>query len=219
MHNITTLIFDLDGVLVDTSKYHYLAWKKLANELNIDLDEDFNEKLKGISRIRSLEIILETNNIKLDNASMKNLADRKNSFYLDYISTLNPKNILPGVIGFLETAKANNYKLAIGSSSKNSRLILNKLDLSKYFDAIVDGTMVTNTKPDPEVFVKGASLLDVNANCCVVFEDSQAGINAALTAGMYCIGIGSSNNLENANLIISNLSKMSLNILTELQSS
>lgn len=213
MHNIKAIIFDLDGVLVDTAKYHYLAWKRLAEELNIIFSLQDNERLKGVSRMQSLEIILELGNISLDTATKIELAEKKNIWYVDYISKLTPDDILPGVIGFLKSTKLDNIKIALGSASKNSMLILNKLNLTDYFDAIIDGTKVSKAKPDPEVFLKGAEELNVLPSECIVFEDAEAGVEAAINAGMYCIGIGSKNILKEANLVFSGFSDMTFDKL------
>jgi beta-phosphoglucomutase len=203
MNNIKAIIFDLDGVLVDTAKYHYLAWRKLAVELNIDFSEEDNERLKGVSRMKSLDIILEIGCITLDNVTKLDLAQKKNSWYVEYISKLTPDDILPGVIPFIKSIKNSNIKIALGSASKNSMLILNKLNLTNYFDAIIDGTKVSKAKPDPEVFLKGAEALKVLPCQCIVFEDAEAGVEAAINAGMHCIGIGSENILKKADLIFS----------------
>lgn len=203
MNNIKAIIFDLDGVLVDTAKYHYLAWKKLAEELNIDFSVEDNERLKGVSRMQSLDIILEIGSITLDNITKLELAQKKNSWYVEYITKLTPDDILPGVIPFIKSIKNSNIKMALGSASKNSMLILNKLYLTKYFDAIIDGTKVSKAKPDPEVFLKGAEALKVLPCQCIVFEDAEAGVEAAINAGMHCIGIGSENILKKADLVFS----------------
>jgi beta-phosphoglucomutase len=208
MQNIKAVIFDLDGVLVDTAKYHYLAWKRLAQELNIEFSLQDNERLKGVSRMQSLNIILEIGNITLDTDTKIELAQKKNIWYVEYISELTPKDILPGVIGFLESIKTDSIKVALGSASKNSMLILEKLNLTNYFDAIIDGTKVSKAKPDPEVFLKGAEALKVLPSECIVFEDATAGVEAAINAGMYCIGIGSENILKKAHLVISGFSDM-----------
>lgn len=214
MHNnIKAVIFDLDGVLVDTAKYHYLAWKRLAQELNIEFSIEDNERLKGVSRMQSLEIILEIGNTTLDPDKKHELAEKKNIWYVDYISKLTPEDILPGVIGFLESTKANGIKVALGSASKNSMLILNKLNLTDYFQAIIDGTKVSKAKPDPEVFLKGAEALNVSPHQCIVFEDAEAGVEAAINAGMFCIGIGSENILKKAHLVISGFSNMTFDKL------
>ncbi|MGK0466774.1 beta-phosphoglucomutase [Clostridium sp.] len=203
MNNIKAIIFDLDGVLVDTAKYHYLAWKKLADELNIDFSVEDNERLKGVSRMQSLDIILEIGCITLDNITKLDLAQKKNSWYVEYITKLTPDDILPGVIPFIKSIKNSNIKMALGSASKNSMLILNKLNLTNYFDAIIDGTKVSKTKPDPEAFLKGAEALKVLPCQCIVFEDAEAGVEAAINAGMHCIGIGSENILNKADLVFS----------------
>lgn len=213
MHNIKAVIFDLDGVLVDTAKYHYLAWKRLAEEMNIEFSLEDNERLKGVSRMQSLEIILDIGNITLDNDIKIELAEKKNIWYVEYISKLTPKDILPGVMVFLESTKANNLKIALGSASKNSMLILDKLNLTDYFDVIIDGTKVSKAKPDPEVFLKGAEALNVLPSQCIVFEDAEAGVEAAINAGMYCIGIGSKNILKKAHLVVSGFCDMTFNEL------
>jgi len=213
MDNIKAIIFDLDGVLVDTAKYHYLAWKRLAEELNIEFSIDDNERLKGVSRMKSLDIILEIGNITLDHNIKIELAEKKNIWYVEYISKLTPADILPGVIAFIESIKANGMKIALGSASKNSMLILNNLKLTDYFDAIIDGTKVSSAKPDPEVFLKGALALNIPPCQCIVFEDAQAGIDAAINAGMYCIGIGSKNILKKANLVFSGFSNIAFDTL------
>jgi len=213
MHNIKAIIFDLDGVLVDTAKYHYLAWKQLAEELNIKFSLQDNERLKGVSRMQSLEIILDLGNMTLDPATKINLAEKKNIWYVEYISKLTPDDILPGVISFLKSTKVDSIKLALGSASKNSMLILNKLNLTDYFDAIIDGTKVSKAKPDPEVFLKGAEALNVLPSECIVFEDAEAGVEAAINAGMYCIGIGSKNILKKAHLVFSGFSDITFDKL------
>lgn len=213
MHNIKAVIFDLDGVLVDTAKYHYLAWKRLAEELSIEFSLEDNERLKGVSRMQSLEIILELGNTTLDYNTKIELAEKKNIWYVEYISKLTPEDILPGVIGFLESTKAKGIKIALGSASKNSMLILDSLNLTNYFDAIIDGTKVSKAKPNPEVFLKGAEALKVSPNQCIVFEDAESGVEAAINAGMYCIGIGSKNILKKAHLVLSGFSDMTFDKL------
>ena len=213
MHNIKGFIFDLDGVLVDTAKYHYLSWRRLAEDLNIDFTLRDNERLKGVSRMQSLEIILEIGNITLTDATKFELAQKKNKWYVEYISKLTPEDILPGVIGFLESVRDNGIKVALGSASKNSMLILDKLNLTNYFDAIIDGTKVSKAKPNPEVFLKGAEALNLLPNQCIVFEDAEAGVQAAINAGMYCIGIGSKDVLKKANLVLSGFYNMTFDKL------
>jgi len=199
---ITTCIFDLDGVIVDTAKFHYSAWKELANKLGFDFSEQDNERLKGVSRIRSLEILLEIGGLKLNEEEKNNLATEKNNRYLELISTLTPEDILPGVSNFLNSIKNNGFKVVLGSASKNAMAILKYVKLDTFFDAVVDGTKVNKAKPDPEVFLQGAHIVKAKVKECVVFEDSQAGIYAAKNAGMYAVGIGEVKNLEGADIVI-----------------
>ncbi|MCY6369742.1 beta-phosphoglucomutase [Clostridium ganghwense] len=213
MNNIKACIFDLDGVIVDTAKYHYLAWKRLANELGFDFDENDNERLKGVSRMDSLEILLEIGNKNFNDETKKELAVKKNSWYVEYISKMTEDEILPGVKEFLTLLRNCGIKISLGSVSKNSMRILNSINLTSYFDAIIDGTKITNAKPDPEVFLKGAKELDVDPKNCVVFEDAAAGIEAAINAGMYCIGVGSPEILHRANKVIGSFVNKDLSVL------
>lgn len=200
--NIKACIFDLDGVIVDTAKYHYLAWKRLANEMGFDFTEEDNEQLKGVSRVRSLEILLELGGVEKTAEEQKVLATKKNDWYVEDIVKLAPEEILPGVSNFLEELKGKGIKIALGSASKNAKLILDGLNLTSYFDAIIDGTSVSKAKPDPEVFTKGAEALGLKPEECVVFEDAQAGVEAAKNGGMSCIGIGTEENLKGANFVM-----------------
>jgi beta-phosphoglucomutase len=212
---IKACIFDLDGVIVDTAKYHYIAWKNIARDLGFEFSEVHNERLKGVSRMRSLEILLEVGDIMLDDKTKELLAKKKNDEYLEYITKMNADEILPGAKLFLEELRQNNILTALGSASKNSMTILNRLQISSLFDAIIDGNKVTKAKPNPEIFLKGAEALDVLPANCIVFEDAEAGIEAALAAGMKCIGIGNSTILAHANAVIPgfvdfNLTKLKL---------
>jgi beta-phosphoglucomutase len=202
MGKISACIFDLDGVVVDTAKYHYIAWKSLANELGFDFTEEDNERLKGVSRMTSLDILLEIGGVELDEQTKLELADKKNQNYLEYILKMTPEEILPGVKDFFNELKANGIKIALGSASKNAMTILNQLKLTDYFDAVVDGTHVSNAKPDPEVFLKGAELLGVSPSECIVFEDAEAGVEAAINGKMKCVGIGSPDVLGKANIVV-----------------
>ncbi|WP_321309062.1 beta-phosphoglucomutase [Marinifilum fragile] len=202
MGKISACIFDLDGVVVDTAKYHYIAWKSLANELGFDFTEEDNERLKGVSRMRSLDILLEIGGVELDEKTKLELADKKNKNYVEYILKMTPDEILPGVKDFFNELKAKGIKIALGSASKNAMTILNQLELTDYFDAVVDGTHVSNAKPDPEVFLKGADLLGVSPSECVVFEDAEAGVEAAINGNMKCVGIGSPDVLGKANIVV-----------------
>lgn len=214
MNNVQACIFDLDGVIVDTAKYHYLAWKRLANELGFDFTIEDNERLKGVSRMDSLNILLSIGGIELSLEEKESLADKKNLWYVDYISKLAEDEILPGVLDFFQTLKKNNIKIALGSASKNSMLILKNLHLVEYFDAIVDGNKVSKAKPNPEVFLRAAEELDIKPENCVVFEDAEAGIEAALNAGMNTIGIGNPVNLAKANKCMPNLTGATVSLLS-----
>ncbi|GFZ31139.1 beta-phosphoglucomutase [Clostridium zeae] len=206
-------IFDLDGVIVDTAKYHYLAWKRLANELGFDFTEKDNERLKGVSRMASLEILLSIGKITLSEDEKLALAAKKNEWYVEYISRMNKDEILPGVENFLQAIRSEGIKVSLGSASKNSMMILDNLELTKYFDAIIDGNKVSEAKPDPEVFLLAAKELDLDPKVCVVFEDAEAGIEAAIRAGMRSIGIGSVETLGKATKVVPNLKDADLTIL------
>lgn len=218
MNKIGACIFDLDGVIVDTAVYHYKAWKRLANELGFDFTETENEKLKGVSRVRSLELLLQWGGVIKSDKEKEHLAARKNEWYVEMINNMTPAEILPGAKEFLEVCRAAGLKTALGSASKNSMTILNKINLAGLFDAIIDGNHVTKPKPDPEVFLKGAEALNVSPSDCVVFEDAIAGVEAAINGGMKVVGIGSPEVLVGANLVVSGLDKMSLERLETLAS-
>ena len=191
-------IFDLDGVIVDTAKYHYLAWKKIADRLGIDFTHEHNELLKGVSRGRSLDIILGLGQVEASQAEKDAWLTEKNDDYMNSVANMAADEILDGVMPVLEWLKANKQGIALGSASKNARPILERVGIIHYFDAIVDGNDVTNAKPDPEVFVRAAQLLGKPATEAIVFEDSIAGIQAANIAGMVSVGIGDSNTLHEA---------------------
>ena len=207
--NIKACIFDLDGVIVDTAKYHYLAWKKLADELGIEFTLHDNERLKGVSRMRSLEILLELGKAEYSETDKQAMATKKNTWYVDFIYQLKPTDILPGAKDFLIELREQGIKTALGSASKNAPLILEKLSISSLFDVIVDGNIVSRAKPDPEVFLKGAEALKVDPMECVVFEDAQAGIDAAKNAKMVCVGIGDEAILCNADIVVGGLNDIS----------
>lgn len=210
-------IFDLDGVIVDTARYHFLAWKRLADQLNIRFTEKDNERLKGVSRMESLEIILELGNLKPDHGKKEEFASLKNKWYVDYISRMTPKEILPGSLEFIGEIRKAGIKTAIGSASKNTPLILERVGIEKLFDAVADGNIVHKAKPDPEVFHAAARMLALEPHHCVVFEDAIAGVQAALNAGMTCVGIGSPAILAKAHLVVSGLNEMSLKKLKEIK--
>ncbi|MBC9798403.1 beta-phosphoglucomutase [Sinomicrobium weinanense] len=203
-------IFDLDGVIVDTARYHFLAWKKLAEELGVDFTVQDNEKLKGVSRARSLEILLELGEVKATEEEKEKWMQQKNEGYLQYVSRMDEQEVLPGVIPALQFLKANDGRIALGSASRNARLILEKTGIMPLFDTIVDGNDVSKAKPDPEVFVLAAKQLHVEPADCVVFEDSVAGIQAANTAGMASIGIGEADVLEEADRVFPDFTQIDL---------
>lgn len=212
---IEACIFDLDGVIVDTAKYHYKAWKRLANELGFEFSEEDNERLKGVSRMTSLDILLEIGNMKdkFSEDEKIELATKKNEWYREYITKMEKSEILPGVEGFLELLRQNGIKIAIGSASKNAKTILERIDLIDKFDSIVDGTKITKAKPDPQVFTKAADEMQEDYENCVVFEDSQAGIDAALRAGMKAVAVGKPENLKNSHKIITGFKNKDLGLL------
>lgn len=205
MNDIKAALFDLDGVIVDTAKYHYLAWKRLAAELGFNFTKEDNEKLKGVSRRGSLKILLEIGKLSFDEDTMEKLADKKNTWYVEYISKMDESEILPGAKDFILRLRKEGVKTALGSASKNTPLILKNLGISNLFDVIVDGNMVSKTKPDPEVFLKCAELLNVKPENCIVYEDAEAGVKAAKNAGMKCIGIGRKDVLTMADAVVEGL--------------
>lgn len=210
---IKGLIFDLDGVLVDTAKYHYLAWKDLAEELGVNFTEEDNERLKGVSRIESFKIILEIGGIEMPLEEQEIYCTKKNTQYVNYINQLTKDDCLPGVYDFLIDCKAKGYKIGLGSASKNAPFIIDHLELTHFFDTLVDGNSVTKAKPDPEVFIKGAVNMGLDMKECIVFEDSFAGIDAAKGAGMMAVGIGSPEVLEKADLVLEGLENVNIEMI------
>jgi beta-phosphoglucomutase len=206
-------IFDLDGVIVDTAKYHFLAWKRLADQLGILFKEEDNERLKGVSRMDSLDIILEIGNREISDSKKLEYAALKNNWYVDYISRMTPDEILPGSVELINELRGACIRVAIGSASKNTPMILERVGIKALFDAVADGNVVSKAKPDPEVFLKAAEMVGVAPGNCFVFEDAIAGVQAALNAGMMCIGVGSPDVLTEAHFVISGLSEMSLSKL------
>jgi beta-phosphoglucomutase len=202
-------LFDLDGVIVETAHYHYIAWKKIAKKLGFDLSLQQNEALKGISRIASLQQLVAWSTASISSSEFEALLAEKNNDYLHLIEQLGPKDALPGVLQTMQTLKAHDIKIALGSASKNARLILERLELTPFFDAIIDGNDVQKSKPNPEVFLKGAAAVGVPPASCVVFEDAQAGIAAAKAAGMQSVGIGTPEVLTEAQFCVPNLAALS----------
>jgi beta-phosphoglucomutase len=210
-------IFDLDGVIVDTARYHFLAWKRLAGQLNIEFTEKDNERLKGVSRMDSLEIILELGKISPDIRKKEEYAALKNKWYVEYIRRMTPGEVLPGSLEFISEIRKAGIRTAIGSASRNTPLILGRVGIEKLFDAVADGNVVHRAKPDPEVFLVAARMLGVDPEYCVVFEDAIAGVTAALNAGMTCVGIGSPDVLKEAHLVVRGLFEMSLQKIKEIR--
>lgn len=214
--NKTGFIFDLDGVIVDTAKYHYLAWKKLANELGFEFTEEQNELFKGVSRKRCLEILLEIGNIEANTEQFNKWMIEKNVDYLAYIENMDESEILPDVPKILNYLKENNMPIALGSASKNAKPILEKVKLLSYFDVIADGNNVTKAKPDPEVFLIAAKQLGMAPENCVVFEDAVAGIEAANAAEMISIGIGDKDILSHADYNFNDFKEISIGFIKDL---
>ncbi len=201
------VIFDLDGVIVDTAKFHFMAWQKIAEELGFKFMVEDNERLKGVSRMRSLEILLEIGGLTRSEDEKNAIAKKKNELYLEMLVDLSPEDTLVGVKDFILFLRRSGIKTALGSASKNAAYILRKLDILRLFDEIVDGTMTSEGKPNPEVFLLGAKLLNLDPKACVVFEDAPAGIEAANRCGMYSVGIGDVNSLKEAQTVIADFSK------------
>ncbi|NDD46815.1 MAG: beta-phosphoglucomutase [Flavobacteriia bacterium] len=199
---IRGLLFDLDGVIVDTAKYHFVAWQRMAAALNIHFGHEENEQLKGISRVESLERILAWGGLTLSQEDKQHWMNQKNAWYLECIAQMGPEEILPGVAHFLAEARAQGLSIALGSASKNAVPILERIGLLDAFDAIVDGTVVTASKPNPEVFLEGARRLGLRPEECCVFEDAEAGVEAALAGGMRCIAVGQADVLGRAHRVI-----------------
>ncbi len=207
MENIKAVIFDLDGVIVDTARYHFMAWQRLARELGFEFTEIDNERLKGVSRMDSLAILLEIGGLfeALTPEDRGQLASRKNCWYLEYIARMTPADILPGVREFLHQVREDGMHAALGSSSRNARTILERIGLTSEFDVVVDGNMIVHAKPHPEVFLQCAYYLGISPHDCVVFEDAEAGIEAARRGEMRVVGVGSPVILRDAEIVIPDL--------------
>ncbi|WP_300434735.1 beta-phosphoglucomutase [Christiangramia sp.] len=216
MSNHKAFIFDLDGVIVDTAKFHFLAWRKLANDLGFDFTEAQNEQLKGVSRIESLKKILKWGEMELSEEDFHRQMALKNENYLSYVDEMDKSEILPGVPKILSYLMEHKIPFALGSASKNARTILKKIDLYDKFDAIVDGTDVTKAKPDPEVFLIAAEKLNTTAQNCVVFEDSVAGVHAANIGKMKSIGIGNEKVLHEADYVFADFTEIEIEFIEKL---
>ncbi len=198
------IIFDLDGVIVSTDHFHFQAWKTLADQNCWMFDQDLNHRLRGVSRAESLNIILNANRAKVSEDVFESMLTEKNSIYRSLLNELNSSDILPGVGPLLEDLRSEGILIAIGSSSRNTPFILEQIGLYSAFDAVVDGNSITHSKPHPEVFLKGAEALNIKPSECVVFEDAQAGVDAARAAGMQVIGVGEAG-LIGADLVLPDL--------------
>lgn len=208
MLKIHAAIFDLDGVLVDTARFHYIAWKELANELGFNFSEADNEHLKGVSRMRSLDILLQMGNMRVSDSEKISMAERKNERYKDLLQSLDTSDLLPGSQEYLMQLRGAGIKIALGSASKNAGFILEKLKICSLFDAVIDGNKVDKAKPDPEVFLKGAAALAVPPEFCTVFEDALAGVQAAKTAHMQVVAVGSRSLLPGADFYVKSLADL-----------
>ena len=209
-------LFDLDGVIVDTAKYHYIAWKRLADELDISFDEASNEAFKGVSRMRCMELLAQWGGLSLSDEEMVSYANRKNVWYVELLSTLDAKELLPGSLEVLERSAALGIKSAICSASKNTPTILSRLGISHHFACIIDGNCTQKAKPDPEVFLLAVSELGMKKSDCVIFEDAEAGAAAGKAEGIYVVGIGKKENIPSANIHIPDLANLDMDSLLAL---
>ena len=214
---IRACIFDLDGVIVDTAHYHFLAWRRLARELGFELTEQQNEQLKGVSRMHSLDIILALGGVSLSQHEKELLANKKNAWFVDYLERMAPEEIFPGVKNLVRDLRSSGIKVALASSSKNAKTVIQLLHIQNDFDAVVDGTMITHSKPHPEIFLLAARKLGVDPKDCLVFEDAEAGVEAALAAGMKCVGVGSPGQLGKADKVILKTGEFKVSSLQELE--
>ncbi len=210
MSAVQAVIFDLDGVIVSTDEYHYQAWKQLADEEAIPFDHKDNERLRGVSRMESLAIILEKAAREYSDKQKFELAERKNGYYRQLLTKLTPADILPGVMRVLEELRSRNIRMAIGSSSKNAQPILKAIGLDNAFDVIVDGTHIKRSKPDPEVFSLGAQRMGIEPQHCLVVEDADAGVDAAIAADMFVLAVGSAQSHPGATIAAQDLEAISV---------
>lgn len=214
---IKGLIFDLDGVITDTAEYHYLAWKSLAEKIGIEIDREFNEQLKGISRMESLDLILKHGNKEQSytEAEKEELATQKNEEYKESIKEITPDDLLPGIEKLLKEAKEKNLGLVLASASKNGPAIMENLQITDLFDGIVDPASLKAGKPDPEIFIRGAEMLGLETEECVGLEDAEAGIESINGANMFSVGVGSKEAMKQADYAVEDTSKLDLNTILE----
>lgn len=218
MKEIKAVIFDLDGVIVSTDEFHYLAWKELADKEGIPFSREDNERLRGVSRMESLDILLEKASKSYGDAEKTAMAEEKNAIYRNLLKRLSPDDLLPGVAGVLAGLRARGVKMAIGSSSKNAQPILRAIGLAESFDAVADGTHIKRSKPDPEVFTLAARMVATDPEHCLVVEDAHAGVEAGATAGMRVLAVGSAAGHPSATLSAEDLSKISLDAILRVTS-
>lgn len=213
---LKAVIFDLDGVITDSAKYHYLAWKELADELSIPFDEEYNEKLKGVSRMESLELILSNGNAcnRYTQEEKIAMAEKKNDNYKELIKQISPADTLPGIMDFLKELRENQIKIALASVSKNAPFILHQLELEDYFDYVADPGKVPNAKPFPDIFLAGMEAFSLTPAECIGVEDARTGIEAIHRAGMKAVGVGTESEMEEADLFL-NTSKLGLSVIKE----
>ncbi len=216
MLNIKACIFDLDGVIVDTAGYHFKAWRRLANELGTDFTKEDNEKLKGVSRRGSLDLILKWGNLTIPEEEKTALTDRKNGWYVEQINKMTAEEILPGVERFLASLKERGIKIGLGSASRNAPNIIKRVGLEEYFDSMIDGGMVSKGKPDPETFLKGAAALGVLPANTIVFEDAAKGVTAAIDGGMLAVGVGKEEVLGHAHFVVPGFENLEYDVLLEI---
>ncbi|UQD51126.1 beta-phosphoglucomutase [Bacillus methanolicus] len=215
---LQAVIFDLDGVITDTAEYHYLAWKALAEDLGISFTREFNEELKGVSRMDSLEKILARSGKQQDfsNEEKEKLADQKNRHYLTLIKNITPSDILPGVKEFISDLKTRGIKLGLASASKNAFQVMELLGIKDQFDAIVDAREIKKGKPDPEIFLAAGKLLHVEPDECIGIEDASAGVESIKRAGMFAVAIGAKENFPEADLVFSSTAELSFENILEI---
>lgn len=219
MKSIEAVIFDLDGVIVDTAHFHFLAWRNLARSLGVDFTEEFNENLKGISRMESLEKILELGNKvnEYTEDEKVELATKKNTEYVELLNDMKPTDIYPGIKELLNELRENNIKIALASASKNAPMILDALEITDLFDFVVNPESVAKGKPSPDIFLAGAEAVGANPENCIGIEDAVAGIQAILSAGMFAVGVGTPSEMSaaGANLVVQNTKELSLELLVK----
>lgn len=213
--NILGVVFDLDGVIVDTAEFHYIAWKSLGKKLGIEIDRSFNEKLKGVSRMDSLDRILEVKGLKdtMPLQEKEALAKEKNDEYVKLINTIRPSDMLPGIKDFLEDLKRNNIRIGLASASKNALPVLKRLDAEKYFDYVADPNLCKKSKPAPDIFLLASKGLHLRPENCIGVEDAAAGIEGINSAGMFSVGIGDKKILKDADLVLNSTKGLNINIL------